>query len=317
MKRALVILNPSSCDFEAQRRWPDLRRVLEQLGVVEVVETEPDERATRAKVAAAVRDGGFERMIAIGGDGTVHTVVNALRDVGLERKYRLAVIPFGTANDVAKSLGLPIRDHDALARIAMSDHFGAFDVGKVRIRRDERYEECAFVDSVSVGMDADILSTRKKFRDLKGYLSYVPAIAERAVSQQSIDVRITCDDRVIDARVLNLIINNAPTYAGELKLPGSLADDGLLDLYLFNRIEYASKLLSFAIKQADLLELGVSDLLEDLTENQRTFRGKHIKVRMASPRSLQVDGEVFGTADEVECDVIAQLEVPVPEKGRP
>jgi diacylglycerol kinase family enzyme len=229
---------------------------------------------------------------------------------------RLAVIPFGTANDVAKSLGLPLRDREKLAEIAMSDRFGFFDVARVRVRREQGHEECAFIDSVTVGMDADVLATRRKFRDLKGYLSYVPALAERAVEQQSMDVRITCDDRHIDARVLNLIINNAPIYAGELKLPGSLRDDGLLDLYLFDRLEYASKLLSFAIKQADLLDLGVSELLEDFTDNQRTFRGKRIEVRLASPRSVQVDGEVFGTADEVECEVIARLEVPVPEPGK-
>jgi diacylglycerol kinase (ATP) len=316
VKRVCVVLNPSSRDFEAQRRWPELERVLSELGKIEVIETEADDGATRINIAAAVRDGGYERVIAIGGDGTVHLVVNALTEVGLERTHRLGIIPFGTANDVAKSLELPIRDPLQLARIAMSDHFAHFDVGRVRLRRENGFEERAFVDSVTVGMDADILSTRRKFRDLKGYLSYVPAIAERALEQQSMDVHLTVDGRSIDARVLNLIINNAPIYAGELRLPGSLADDGLLDLYLFDRLEYASKLLSFAIKQADLLELGVSDLLEDLTDNQRTYRGRKITVRLASPRSVQVDGEVFGKADEVESEVIAQLEVPVPDARR-
>jgi diacylglycerol kinase (ATP) len=313
VKQALVVINPSSRDFEARRRFPELRGWLERFGTIHIVETVPDDEATKERIAAEVQSSGlFDRIIAIGGDGTVHLTVNALARVGLERVRRLAVIPFGTANDVAKSLGLPIDDYERLAEIAMGDAFGWFDLARVSCARSEgRRDERVFIDSVTIGMDADVLSTRRKFRDLKGYLSYLPAIAERAVEQQSIDVHVDVDGRSLDDRVFNVVINNAPIYAGEIELPGSKRDDGLLDVYLFNRREYASKLISFAIKQVDFLELGVSDLLEDLTENQRVHRGRAIRVRMASPRTIQVDGEVFGTTDEVECAVIGRLEVPI------
>jgi diacylglycerol kinase family enzyme len=95
-------------------------------------------------------------------------------------------------------------------------------------------------------------------------------------------------------------------------MPGAERDDGVLDLYLFNRQEYASKLMSMLIKQADLLKLGVSEFLEEITQNQRTHHGKAIRLRLASPRKVQVDGELLGEADEVECEAIAQLTVAVP-----
>lgn len=311
MVKALVVLNPSACDFEAQRRWPYLQGILGPSSKIEVLQTDPDDAVTEAKVVAALSAEVYERVIAIGGDGTVHIVVNAMGAVE-NRPNRLGVIPFGTANDVAKSLRLPVGDLDALGQAAMSHTFAAFDVGRARLRRDEGLQERLFVDSVTLGMDADILAARGKFRSLlKGYASYVPALAERALEQHSVDIRATCDDEVIDARVFNLVINNAPIYAGVLELPGSRSDDGKLDLYLFNRREYVSKVISFAIKQADILQLGVSELLEDLTENQRSFQGRTISVRSAYPRKVQVDGEIFGATDEISCDVAFTLEVPI------
>ncbi len=276
-----------------------------------LIETDPDDAVTESKVIDALGAERFDRVIAIGGDGTVHIVVNAMGAV-LDRPNRLGIIPFGTANDVAKSLRLPVGNLQALGEAATSQNFKAFDVGRARLRREEGLQERLFVDSVTVGMDADILAARGKFRSLlKGYASYVPALAERAIEQHSVDIRATCDEEVIDARVFNLVINNAPIYAGVLELPGSRVDDGKLDLYLFNRREYVSKVMSFAIKQADFLQLGVSELLEDLTENQRSFQGRNISVRCAFPRKVQVDGEVFGATDEITCDVAFTLQVPV------
>ena len=308
--RALVVLNPSSKDFEAERRFDRLRPILESLGEIVVLETVPDDKETEALVAKAVEDQTLERIVSIGGDGTLHIVLNALASTrGSEAFPSLAIIPFGTANDVAKSLGLPLKDYDGLARIAMGERTRPMDVGVVRVDRDGTEERRVFVDAVTIGMDADILAARRGFRNLKGYFSYLPAIAERAVEQQSIDVRLWIDGQSYDARVFNVVLNNVPVYCGELNMPDAELDDGLLDVYLFNRREYASKLMTFAIKQLDVLELGVGELLDDITDNQRTAHGKRVRVRMASPRRIQVDGEVFGTAQEVEAEVFRQIDV--------
>lgn len=309
--RALVVLNPSSKDFEAQRRFEQVGPTLRSLGEIELLETVPDDKETEALVAEAVKDETFDRIVSIGGDGTLHIVLNALASSRSGPLPSLGIIPFGTANDVAKSLGLPLKDYDTLARTAMGDRTRPMDVGAVKVDRDGTIERRVFVDAVTIGMDADILAARRGFRALKGYLSYLPAIAERAVEQQSIDVRLWLDDEPIEARVFNVVLNNVPVYCGELTMPDAKLDDGLLDVYLFNRREYASKLMTFAIKQLDILELGVGELLDDITENQRMAHAKKVRVRMAAPRRIQVDGEVFGEAQEVEAEVWRQVQVAV------
>src|SRR5262249_16948162 len=98
---------------------------------------------------------------------------------------------------------------------------------------------------------------------------------------------------------------------GTLELPG-LRSDGLLDVHLLDRLEYGSKMLSFAVKKADVLNLGISEILETLTENQRTLRGKQIHVRLASPRRLQIGGEGLPEVLEFDCDLAGRLSVAVP-----
>jgi diacylglycerol kinase (ATP) len=251
-------------------------------------------------------------VVAIGGDGTAHLVLNAMMRSGLERRPELALIPFGTANNVSKSLALPLSDLEKLARIAAGDRLGKLDVARLRASHQDQVIERHWINCATIGMDADVLAARASYRDLGGYLAYAAAIAERAVEQHSFDARITIDGDAFDARVFNAVLTNVPIYAGELMMPGAKRDDGVLDLYLFNRQEYASKLMSMLIKQADVLRLGVSEFLEEITQNQRTRHGRSIKLRLASPKKVQVDGELLGEADEVYCEAIAQLDVAVP-----
>ncbi len=308
----LVVINPSACDFEAQRRWPELEDILKQAGPFQTLQTDPDDGITTAKIRDVLQaDPAIDRVVAIGGDGTAHLAVNAIMRSELRVLPELAVIPFGTANDVAKSLKLPVSDLPKLAEIANGPAESKLDVARLKVLRDGQEPELHyFIDSVTLGMDADVLAARSKFRkDLKGYLSYVPALAERVVEQKSLDVRIECDGQVIDGRAFNVVINNVPVYAGVLWLPGASASDQLLDVYLFNRRQYVSKLLSFAIKATDVLDLGVSEALEEITDNQQIHRGRSVKIRLAHPRKLQIDGEIFGESAELEAEIAAQLRV--------
>lgn len=311
--KALVVINPSSRDFEAEKKWPALQSILTQLAEISVIRTDPDDEKTKVALEAEL-DREPQRVIAIGGDGTIHLVVNALLSNKKGRRIpELATIPFGTANDVAKSLSLPVDDPARLAEIAVGSKLGKLDIGHVLARaQGKELASLLFLDAVTIGMDADVLAARGNYRNLGGYLAYAAALAERAIEQQSLDVHIDVDKAGLDTRVFNVIINNVRIYAGELEMPGARNDDGMLDVYLFNRREYASKLVSIAVKQVDVLGLGVHELLEDITDNQRSYHGRHIALRLASPRRLQADGELLGEADEVICEVAGSLSIAVP-----
>ena len=312
--RPLVVINPSSRDFEAQARWPSMKARLQKAGPLQVVETVPDDAESRRLVAAALTE-GCDRVVAIGGDGTVHMVVDVLMRTIHEGRPTLAVIPFGTANDVAKSFDLPLGAESELADIAIGDCTARLDVAEVVAQVAGEARRTHWVDSVTVGMDADILLARGRYRSLGGYTAYLAALAERSVQQKGLDVQVTVDGEVMNTRVFNIVVNNVPLYAGALRLPDAAADDGLLDVYLFNRRQYVSKVMSFAMKQLDVLELGVADLLEDITDNQRRTHGRSVALRLATPRQVQVDGEVFCEAEDLRCEVVGHLDVAVAGPG--
>jgi diacylglycerol kinase family enzyme len=172
--RLLVVMNPSAHDFEARKRWPRLRPILEAHAAVTLLETEKDDERTLAS-------SDFTRVVAIGGDGTIHLVANAVATAGLAKPPELAVIPFGTANNVSKSLRLPGRDLDALAAIAVSDRLERLDLASVSATIAGRREERIWVNCLGVGMDADVVAARSHYRDLGGYLGYAAALAERSM----------------------------------------------------------------------------------------------------------------------------------------
>jgi diacylglycerol kinase family enzyme len=311
LMRLLVVLNPSACDFRARARWPEMYRVLGRVAEVTLLETEPDEQRTLERVHEAVLKGPYDRVLAIGGDGTVHLVVNGIVSASLPELPELALIPFGTANNVAKSLRLPLKDREALARIAVGGRLEPLDVARIRLRSGKSHYERYWLNCVSIGMDADVVASRGRYRDLGGYLSYGAAIFERTLEQRSLDAHLSVDGKSVDARVFNLVVTNVPVYAGELWMPGAHGD-GKLDVHLLDRVEYGSKMLSFALKKADVLKLGLSEMAESVTHNQRTLHGHSVKVRLAWPRHVQADGEALPPASEIDCDIVARLRVAAP-----
>lgn len=311
--KLLVVMNPSAHDWAARKRWPKLRDILGKHAEVTLLETDPDDAKTLAAVRAKVATNAFTRVLAIGGDGTIHLVVNAVATAGAKALPELAVIPFGTANNVAKALHLPARDLRALAKIAVSDTLVDLDFAGAKIelasREGVRVEERIWINCLGVGMDADVVFARKNYRELGGYLGYAAALAERSMEQRSVDVKVTVDGVAVQDHAFNLIVTNTPIYAGTLALPGSFHDDGKLDVYFFDRLEYGSKVISFAIKQADFLKLGVSELLEDLTQNQRALHARVVQVELDREKRLQIDGEAIGATRRFECRIIGRLKV--------
>jgi diacylglycerol kinase family enzyme len=312
MPSLLAVMNPSAHDFDARRRWPRLEPILRRGRELTLLETEPDPARTHERLKAELAR-RYDRVVAIGGDGTVDAVLNAIVDARPDPLPELAVIPFGTANDVAKSLRLPLDDLERLAAIATGDRLGALDVPRVRaLRRGRLVVEKVWVDSVGIGMDADVVFERARYRDLGGYLAYAAALADRSLQQRSFDLVLDLDGRKFETRVFNVFVNNVPVYAGSLEMPGARRDDGLLDVYLFDRLEYGSKFLSFLTKEVDVLGLGVHEFLEDITRNQRTLHGRRVRLILASGRRLQIDGDPVGEVDEVVCEIVGQVPVVLP-----
>ena len=183
-------------------------------------------------------------MVAAGGDGTVSEVVQAMVAAALDPAPALAIMPLGTANDIARSFGLlSFRQHGLIAverataaLIDGCDH--RIDLGQVTANERTRL----FVGNFSVGMDADILATRNRLqrqlrlgRGIGGYPLYLWSCAVNALARRHggrMRLRIDGAERIV--RLYNLLVTNTPQYAGEFRFDAdNAADDGRLDLHLF------------------------------------------------------------------------------------
>jgi len=224
-----VIVNPSAganrgaerasgLEHRLTRLWPDLEW------------TESQSAAHLTDLARGAALAHYDRVVVAGGDGSVHAAASAL--VGTETV--LSILPVGTGNDVATSVGVP-GDLDQAFAILQQDHVRAIDVGRANDR--------IFCCVLGVGMDTPALRTINASRLRRGRLLYGWAALKTALSYRPQTVRIRWPGVEIARDVMQVTIANTPTYAGGMKIaPLAEVDDGLLDLAVYPRLSWAKML---------------------------------------------------------------------------
>lgn len=254
------------------------------------------------RVAGTAARGGHDRVIAIGGDGTVQEVINGLIDGGTPPS--LGVVPLGSGNDLARSLGLP-RDEAEAWRLAVGNHTVALDAA--RARNGEGTERW-FASAGGIGFDAQVAAAMvSRGRWQLGRLGYLmTTLAElRRFSNRRVELRI--DGRPTTHDALLVAIANGAFYGGGMRIaPSARPDDGILDVCVVGDISRLT-----AIRQLPNL-----------------YRGTHVdhpQVSMHAGRAIEVDGdrgtrihldgEPFGSLPLRVSIVPAALEVAAPLVG--
>ncbi|SNS85900.1 YegS/Rv2252/BmrU family lipid kinase [Tropicimonas sediminicola] len=170
-------------------------------------------------------DRGCRRVVALGGDGTLNSVVNAIWKLKAGKEVELGLVPLGTANDFARGCGLPLRDRDAALLQALMGKTRPTDLGRVNGRH--------FINVASGGFGAMVTATTP--RDMKsvlGGLAYTLHGLARLGDLRSQTCRIALDGG--GARVVSLAfaaIGNGRFAGGGFDVaPEAELDDGVLDL---------------------------------------------------------------------------------------
>lgn len=166
---------------------------------------------------------GIERVIAGGGDGTIHQVVNGLMKVPPEQRPTLGILPLGTANDLARSLGLPMSSYRALIK-ALTLAARPVDVPSL----DDRY----FLNMATGGFGAEITSTTpKSLKRLLGGGAYSLIGAIRAWQYRPYPGRLEWEGGEHEGALFVLAMGNGISAGGGLRLtPDAMLDDGKLDV---------------------------------------------------------------------------------------
>jgi len=288
----LFIVNPIAGSGRAHGYTPRIEAWMAEQGIDgRLLETR--ERGHAERLAAAATDLGHDRVIAVGGDGTIQEVLNGLLTAGAAPDGgppSLGIIPAGRGNDLARSVFLPL-DPMACLPIAVGATGRRFDVGKATSEDGAvRY----FGAAGGVGFDAEVaytMAVRRRFwmRGEAGYfLGTLNELRRFHNSELRITLRSDGEDRVVDQRFLFVAFANGPYYGGGMLIcPDAETDDGWLDVCL----------------------VGDLSRFEALRELPGIYKAKHVnnkKVEIVRARSLHIegdasarvhlDGEPFGTA---------------------
>ncbi len=228
-----VILNPASGSGAGERIAPELERRLQALGAHATIHRT---RASGhgAELARAAVAAGADRILSVGGDGSIHDVANGL--LGLDGPAPpVAVLPLGTGNDFYHMVGAP-KEIGAALDTCLNGTPKTFDVGHATWDGGERY----FVNLMGLGIDVEIIRQREGVRWLSGIAQYVAAILKAAARLRFVPVSVTLDgDGVITDEAVLAAITVGPSAAGGFMLnPGATPDDGKLDLCFVRRVNH-------------------------------------------------------------------------------
>jgi diacylglycerol kinase (ATP) len=191
---------------------------------VDVALAKPKEKATPI-ARQAVKD-GYKIVIAMGGDGTIEAVMRGV----IGSKTRLGIIPLGTENNIARSLGISNDLEEACALIA-SDETAKVDMGQVKTRKGKKF---IFFEMATVGLSASIFPDMSKATISK--LSRVKAAAMTFIHQE---VRpqffLTINDESkIEVETMVVMVSNTPVFGKNFKVaPEASTQDGLLDISVY------------------------------------------------------------------------------------
>lgn len=278
--RARIIHNPSAGSGEQIRLLHELVAARDDL---ELVTTEHCGHATA--LAAEALDDGLECVVAAGGDGTINEVVQAF--AGRWDAAQLLVLPMGTGNDLARSLGLP---EDPAAGLALLDEGQEHRIDLMRLEVQGRRPRYAI--NVSAGGLSDVVDSeldRNPYKETWGALAYLRAAASVGLSGPLpvFEVDLEWDDGSIDhLSALSVVVANGRTAAGGIHVaPHALLDDGLLDVVV---VLAGTGLIDLAAVAA---ALAAGDYTLSSRVLHRCARSVHISARPAM--TFNVDGERY------------------------
>ncbi len=252
-------------------------------------------RSTEDAVAAvAAWAGGGGDLLVVGGDGTLHEAVNAVVSAGRLDQVRVGLIPAGTGNDFARSLGSALGALPAAVERRV-------DLGRLRFEDPSgSARQLVFLNSASLGLSVrgNAIAHRAR-RILPGAVCYVlggvgAILTERRRLRRS--VRAELDGRVIyEGRALNITVANGETFGSGLRIaPGSSIADGLLDLVVVRDVGRAGAAVVFLA-----LLRGAHPRLASVDRTE----GRRVRVVLEERAAMEADGNMFEARGEVHIEV--------------
>jgi len=279
--KVIFIINPNANMGQAWRQAADLRPIMQEFGVADwtgsVYPTHAVELARKA-----VED-GYDLIIAGGGDGTVHEIVNALMSFPEERRPALGVVPLGSGNDFSYSIGMEPEPWKALRQI-FNGQEKRIDIGEIE---DDSGRTEYFDNTIGIGFDAIVTIHSHKMPVLRGFLMYIAAVLKTIFfNHHPTGVTITVDDNKEwqDRLMMLVLCNGGREGGGFLIYPPADNSDGMFN---FVAVQEVSRLT--------MLRLLPAFMKGSHLTHPKIVSGdfNKISIQADQPLFIHLDGEVF------------------------
>ena len=297
--RTFVILNPAAGHDDVAR----LRREIGGAFAAYRADFDLRETERRGHAAELAREAsrlGYRAVCVVGGDGTLAEAATGLADessaavddsdaatvAALDRRTPLAIIPRGTANQVALNLGIPLELDDAVD-VAVNGVPTAIDLGRIGGR--------SFALVAGAGLDAAVMaSATRELKEKWGFGAYIYAAVKEALNAAPVRFRLTADGNPLEVDAVTVMVANVgELFPGFLPIRFPLAPrptnswtDGMLDVIVVaprKLPEFATVLWNAAHKR-----FGVDPRLLH-------FQAREITIDCDAPVPVQIDGDPTGT----------------------
>jgi len=295
--RCFIIVNPAAGRGRARKAWESTLRPMLRSGGLSFEEVYEDRPGAAVPLAAQAAREGYAIVTVVGGDGTVHEVLNGVLAAPAAAQPALAVIPGGTGNDFARGVGIP-KDMVTAARLLLDRaQRRRVDVGRV----NDRY----YGTISGVGFDAEVAAEVNRWpKWVAGTIVYTAGILKKLITYRCAPARITIDGDTVELSMFLLAAANTAWYAGGMYMaPHARPDDGRLEIILARDLTKAEtlRILPQVFSGAHLRHPKVSHRA-----------GTEVRVESDIPLSIHADGETVGRVPAVFRTVPQALEVLVP-----
>jgi diacylglycerol kinase (ATP) len=280
------------------RALPEVCKHLDARGLeYEIKRTEGAGHATQ--LARTSLQDGVTFLVAVGGDGTVHEVVNGMieHDRPVRSDAVLGVVAAGTGSDFIRTFGLPNLPGHAVVHLDGPEAF-PIDIGKVTYEHAGERTVRYFPNIAEAGLGAAALARAHRLPRLLGRMSYLFAFWLTVRKFKAAKVKVDLVDKEYEGWMNNLVVANGQFFGGGMKIaPKAVPTDGLLDI----QVEHARKREAIALipKVYKGQHLPHPDILE--------AKRARVSITADPPLPIEADGEVLGQTPatfEVLRDVI-------------
>jgi diacylglycerol kinase (ATP) len=291
MKRIYFIINPKARNGYCLKIWEKVKRKLTEQKIP--FQSHFTEYQGHAKSLANLIAAGTNEeivVIAVGGDGTMHEVVNGTVQYN---NVTLGFVPGGSGNDFSRGFFIPTDPVDALEVILqlMKKDARLIDVGKVTMKDQSEH---FFINNMGAGFDAlishEVNQSRMKAILNKlslGRLVYVYFLLVKLFTYKCSTIHLSIDEKEhVYEKTWFVTVSNQPYYGGGMKIaPEAVPDDGILDITVVHRLSRFKLLLVF---------ISVFWGKHVLFKEVKSYRGKKISVHSSSALYVHADGETIG-----------------------